>query len=135
MLKKILTLALACGLVCAASGARAFAATQAERDAQRLAKVKAKVHRAGTGDKARVEVKMKDGRRLNGYVGESSENDFVLRDARTDAPTTLAFNDVAEVKRLPPPQTKAQNVAMYVGAGLGAVIIVLCIVAASQGID
>ena len=135
MMKKVLAVALACAVVCASSGAHAFASTQAERDAQRLAKVKAKVHRAGTGDKARVEVKLKDGRWLKGYVGESAENDFVLRDMKTDAPTTLAFNDVAEVKRLPLPQTKAQNTMMYVGAGLGAVIIVLCIVAASQGID
>ncbi|MCA1814809.1 MAG: hypothetical protein LC746_00090 [Acidobacteria bacterium] len=135
MLKRALAVAVACAVVVGSSGARALASTQAEKDAEGLAKVKAKIHRAGTGERARVEVKMKDGRRLKGYVSESGEDDFVLRDARTDAPTTVAFTDVAKVSKMPPPQTKAQDVAMYVGAGLGAVIIVLCIVAASQGID
>ncbi|MDT7604481.1 MAG: hypothetical protein QOF61_2478 [Acidobacteriota bacterium] len=135
MMKKVIAAVLACAVVCAASGAGAFAATQAEKEAERLAKVKAKIHRVGTGDKARVSVKMKDGRRLKGYVGESHEDEFVLRDTKTDAPTTVAFADVAEVKKMPPPMTKAQDTIAYVGAGIGAALIVMLIVAATQGID
>jgi hypothetical protein len=135
MMKKVLAVALACAVVVISSGVGAFAATQAEKDAERLAKVKAKVHRAGTGDRARVSVKMKDGRQLKGYVSESGENDFVLRDTKTDAPTPVAFADVQEVKRMPPPTTRAQDTVAYVGAGIGAVILVVLIVAATQGID
>jgi curli biogenesis system outer membrane secretion channel CsgG len=135
MMKKVIAAALACAVVFAASGAGAFAATQAEKDAERLAKVKTKIHRVGTGEKARVSVKMKDGRKLKGYVGESREDDFVLRDTKTDAATTVAFADVAEVKKMPPPMSKAQDAIAYIGAGIGAVILVTLIVAATQGID
>jgi hypothetical protein len=134
VLKRLSALALACAVV-NASGAVVFAATQAERDAKALAEAKAKIHRAGTGDRARVRVKLKDGREVKGYVAESGEDDFVVRDTKTDAPTTIAFADVSKVNKLPTPMTKAQNTAAYVGAGLGALVIVLMIVAATRGID
>ena len=98
MLKKFLALALACGLVCVASGTRAFAATQADRDAETVANVKAQIARAGTGEAARVTVWLKDGTARKGYVSEKREADFMLRDPKTDAPTTIAYADAARVE-------------------------------------
>lgn len=135
MTKKVSALALACALLNVAGLADAFAATLAGVGAQTVEQARAKIDRAGTGDKARVTVTLKDGTRRKGYVSERREADFVLRDVKTDAATTVAFADVRKVTKYPPPLTRAEQTAEYVGAGLGAVLVVMLIAYAIHPVD
>ncbi len=41
---------------------------------------------------------MKDGSKTKGYVYRAGEDDFIIRDRKTDAPTTIRYADVAKVK-------------------------------------
>ncbi len=70
MFKKYLTLALAVLVVNLSLGASVFADGKADKEARFAEKVKASVARLGTGENARIEVKLKDGAKLKGYVSE-----------------------------------------------------------------
>ncbi|MCA1814808.1 MAG: hypothetical protein LC746_00085 [Acidobacteria bacterium] len=133
MWKRFLALALAGALVCSQGGARAHASTQADRDAATVAKVKAKIARAGTGEAARVTVRLKDGTTREGYVSEAREAEFVLRDAKTDAPTVFAYADVARVEiNRGRPASKQLAIDAGVTAGL---LVFLSLVAVAVGRD
>ena len=135
MMRKTTALILCWALLHAAAAAPAAAAPQVDREAERLASVKRKVLRAGVGEKARVSVKFKDGRQLKGYVAESREDDFVLRDDKTDAPTTIAFSDVSKVEIRRPPATQAQKTMDIIMLGVGVSALVFLAYALSHTTD
>ena len=128
MLKKFVTLALAGALVCAQGGARA--AAQAEKDSQTLAGVKAKIARAGTGETARVTVRLKDGTTRKGYVSEAREAEFVLRDLKNDAPTVIPYADAARVEINRPRPVRKYVLGTF--ATLGALFLISVIVVAAE---
>ena len=130
MLKKVLTAALACLVVAAQAGARTFDDAQGARDAQSSADVRAKLDRAGTGERARVTVWLKDGMKHKGYVSEKRDAEFVLRDRKTDAPEIIAYSNVSAVD-VNRGHSTARNTAIGVGIGAGAVILTLAIIFAS----
>ena len=130
MLKKVLTAALACLVVAVQAGARTFDGAQGTRDAQASADVRAKLDRAGTGEKARVTVWLKDGAKHKGYVSEKRDTEFVLRDRKTDAPTIIAYDNVNKVD-INRGHSTARDTAIGVGIGAGAVILTLAILFAS----
>lgn len=130
-MKKFLTLSLACLLISTQAGTNAFAAGQATSDAQTLERVKVKVSRAGTGEKARVTVKLKDGTKRKGYVSERHDEDFVIRDRKTDAPTTIAYKDVSKVE-INHGHSTARNTTIGVIIGVGAVLTVLAVLVATS---
>lgn len=68
-------------------------------DAERRAeKVKAGVRKLGAGESARVNLKLRDGARLKGYVREAGEDSFVVVDRKTGAATTVSYEQVSQVK-------------------------------------
>jgi hypothetical protein len=94
MSKKMLTLALACLVALAQTGVCAASqATKGDAADTTIEQV-----RAGLGNGARVTVKMKDGTRHRGSVSQRRETEFVLRDPKTGAATTIAYGDVASVE-------------------------------------
>ncbi|HEX8352076.1 MAG TPA: hypothetical protein VF611_04080 [Pyrinomonadaceae bacterium] len=51
------------------------------------------------GTKTRVEVRLQDGTRLKGRIGAAGEDAFTITDSKTGAPRTVAYADVARVKK------------------------------------
>ena len=129
MFRTFLSLLLVGLLVQGVSGAPALAA-QANDNAQATEKVKQKVAKMGTGAKARVSVRMKDGRKLKGFISEAGSNDFTVRDRDSGAPTTLAYTDVAKVEDNRGHSTM-RNLLIGVGIGAGALLATLLIIFAS----
>ncbi|HLL73830.1 MAG TPA: hypothetical protein VK421_00925, partial [Pyrinomonadaceae bacterium] len=86
MFRKLLAVALVALLAVAQPATTALAASS--KNVQ-PADVRAKVDRAGIGEKAKVTVWLTDGRKIKGYVAERREGEFVLRDRKTDVPTTV----------------------------------------------
>jgi len=77
---------------------QAFAAGQnTDRAASKIEKVKRSVAKVGVGSKARATITLNDGSKLKGYVYSAGEEDFVIRDRKTDAPTTIKYADVKSV--------------------------------------
>lgn len=125
MLKKFLALALAGILTQAFGVAPAFAGTQGGKESQSVEQqVRGKIARAGIGEKARVTVWLKDGTKIKGYVSQVEESNFVVRDRKTDAATTVLFNDVAKVDNNRGHST-ARNVAIGVAVGAGTFLVIL----------
>jgi hypothetical protein len=59
---------------------------------------KAQISKLGTGPKARVDVKLRDGTKLTGYVSERQDDYFIVTDAKTGNATKVAYAEVIQVK-------------------------------------
>jgi len=95
-----------------------------------IEKIKAKVAKLGVGEKAKATVILKDGTKKKGYIGQAGDDDFVLRDRKTDSPTTIRYSDVTKVESNKGHST-ARNLALGIGIGAGAFLAVIAIVFAS----
>ena len=128
MIRKLLTAALVALVALAQTNAPALAA--AKKQALPAADVRAKIDRAGIGEKARVTVWLRDGRKVKGYVAERRNEEFVLRDRKTDAPTIIQYADVTKLD-INRGHSTARNTAIGVGIGAGAVLITLAALVAA----
>jgi len=72
--------------------ARAKGATTPEQ-------VKAEVFKRGTGEKAKVKVKLRDGSEVRGYISKTNEDSFELRD-KSGKSVAIAYADVISVRKL-----------------------------------
>ena len=95
-----------------------------------IEKIKAKVAKLGVGEKAKATVILRDGTKKKGYIGQAGDDDFVLRDRKTDSPTTIRYSDVTKVESNKGHST-ARNLAIGIGIGAGAFLAVIAIVFAS----
>ena len=62
-------------------------------------KARTAVQKLGVGPKSRVEVKLQDGTKLKGSVSAAGEDTFTITNSKTGAPRTVAYADVAGVKK------------------------------------
>jgi hypothetical protein len=60
---------------------------------------KARARVESLGNNARVEVKLRDKTKVKGYVSAITADSFTVSDSRTGTTTTLAYNEVDEVKK------------------------------------
>ena len=94
---------------------------QAQPQNSNIDQIKIEVAKLGVGDKARATITTKDGAKVKGYVYRAGDDDFVMRDRKTDAPTTIRYADVARVERNKG-HSLARNMLIGVGIGAGAVV-------------
>lgn len=87
--------------------------------------IKIKVARVGTGEKAQATITTKDGAKTKGYISRVGDEDFVIRDRKTDAPTTIRYADVVKVDRHTGGHSIARNILIGVGIGAGVVVIAI----------
>jgi hypothetical protein len=87
---------------------------------------KVQVAKLGLGEKARATITLKNGTKVKGYVARADENDFVIRDRKTDTPTTISYSDVAKVEKNKGHST-ARNLGLGIGIGVGAFLAVIAI--------
>jgi len=59
--------------------------------------VKKNVSKLGVGSKAKATITLNDGSKVKGYVYSAGDDDFVIRDKKTDTPTTIRYADVKNV--------------------------------------
>src|SRR5215510_13499117 len=92
--------------------------------------IKIKVAKLGVGAKARTTVFLRDGRKIKGYIAQAGDADFVVRDRKTDAATTVRYDEVRKVDSNRGHST-ARNLAIGIGIGAGAFLAILAITLAS----
>ena len=102
------------------------AAQQRNSEGMTVDTVKAKVAKLGVGEKAKATVILKDGTKKKGYIGQTGSDDFILRDRKTDSPTTIRYADVSKVESNRGHST-ARNLAIGIGIGAGAFLTILLI--------
>lgn len=98
----------------------------AGQDATAQDKVKTFVAQRGTGPKAKVTVKLKDNTKLKGYISDAGSDSFTLAHSKSGQVRTLAYSDVAEVKKQGG-LSLAAKIGIGVGIGVGALALAIAI--------
>ena len=104
-----------------APAAQAFGAGQKADKPTPIEKIKIQVAKVGVGEKARATITTRDGAKIKGYVSQAGDDDFVMRDRKTSAPTTIRYADVAKVERNQG-HSIANIVLISIGAGAAIVL-------------
>jgi thymidine kinase len=94
-----------------------------ERESNRHAiQVRAKVQKIGTSVKTRVRVKLHNGRKLEGYIGQIGEDHFyvVRTDSEKGSAAVVAFDDVQTLEKRS--YVTWREVVYRTGMGAGAVL-------------
>ncbi len=124
MLKTYLSYAVAGSLLLGAISLRVIAQ---QGDKQPVTEqLKIKIARLGVGEKAKATITLKDGTKIKGYISRAGDDDFVMRDRKTDAATTIRYADIQKVDSNKGHST-ARNIAIGVGIGVGAFLAVIAI--------
>ncbi len=123
MFRKFISLVLVVSILVAACGASAAQQKATAAGVQeKVEKIRRKVYARGTGERARVTVKLRDGTKIKGYVREATGDHFtVLRtDEQTGAPVRVSYGDVSELKA----RGKGMSTTSKVLIGTGAAVAV-----------
>jgi hypothetical protein len=99
---------------------------QADPQVATVEKVKIKIAKLGLGAKAKATIRLRDGTKTKGYIAQAGEDNFVIRDRKTDAPTTIRYMDVAKVEENRGHST-ARNIGIGVAIGVGAFLAAIAI--------
>jgi len=108
-------------LLLLAPATQIFAAgDKADKQTTPIEKIKLQVAKLGVGEKARATITTKDGAKTKGYVYRAGDDDFEMRDRKTNAPTTIRYVDVAKVD-----DSRGHSVArnVLIIAGIGTAIV------------
>lgn len=97
MTKRILAIVLS-GLLLSLTGFQP-ASAQSAQDDQLTTKARAHVSKLSAGRNDRVEVKLRDNTTLKGRISDAGQETFTLTDAKTGAQQTIAYSEVARVKK------------------------------------
>ena len=88
---------------------------------------RAVIERVGTGPKARVRVTLRDRTELKGYVSSVAADAFSVTDAKTGDARSVAFSDVARVKRSG--GMSGRGWAILGGSAAAAIIVIVVVLA------
>jgi len=82
---------------------------------------KTNIAKLGSGTDAKVQVKLKDGTKLKGYVSQINENSFVVMNEKTGIPTEVPYPNAKQVKG----NNLSTGVIIAIGIGIAVAIILL----------
>ncbi len=119
MFKKLLSFFLVALLINLAGAVPASAASKEEQQARFAEKVKASVLKLGTGEPARVKVKLRDKTKLEGYISVADGDGFTVVDSKTGMATTVAYPQVKSVKG----NNLSTGAKIAIGAGIAAAVL------------
>ena len=119
MFKKLLSLSLVTLLINLACMTPAYAVSKEEKLARFAEKVKASVLKVGTGEAARVKIKLRDKTKLSGYISAADGEGFTVIDSKTGIATTIAYPQVKSVQG----NNLSTGAKIAIGVGIAAAII------------
>ena len=119
MFKKLISLALVASLINLVGMTTVYAASKEEKQARFAEKVKSNVMKLGTGESARVKVKLRDKTKLEGYISNAGEESFTVTNLKTGLATTVAYPDVKSVQG----NNLSTGAKIAIGVGIAAAII------------
>lgn len=69
-----------------------------DKNARFTEKMKTEISKIGTGQDAKVKLKLKDGTKIKGYIMEANEDQFVVMNAKTGQAVPIAYPQVGQAK-------------------------------------
>ena len=119
MFRKLVTLLLV-ALVINLGGVRlAHADSKEEKHARFADKIKANVLKLGSGESARVKVKLRNQPKLEGYISVAGDETFTVTNPKTGAATTVAYAQVKSIQG----NNLSTGAKIAIGVGIAATII------------
>lgn len=85
-------------------------------------RARAVVSKVGTGEKAKVEVRLPDDTKVKGYVSEAGADSFTVTDSQTGAARTFNYADVAQVRKSGGGLSATTKALIWGGVAVGAAI-------------
>jgi hypothetical protein len=132
MFKKLISLALVALLINLAGMTPAYAASKEEKQARFAEKVQASVLKLGTGEAARVKIKLRDKTKLAGYISAADGEGFTVIDSKTGMATTIGYPQVKSVQG----NNLSTGAKIAIGVGIaGAIIFIILWYTTGPGSD
>lgn len=104
-----------------------FTQTKEEKKrAKKIAKIKKGIEKLGTGEDAKIKVKLQDKTKVKGHVKSTGDDDFTIIEKKTGNERTFKYSEIRHVsgKNLP----LGVKIAIGVGIGIAAAIILFEII-------
>lgn len=98
MMKQLISLVLSNALVML-SCTSSFGVSFQGEEAKEIADVKRRIEKLGTRT-VRVEIKLRNNTKRNGYVQQIAEDHLVLSDLKTNTETRIAYTEILKVKEI-----------------------------------
>lgn len=108
-----------------------LAKSKEEKAAEFAAKVKTEIVKLGVGPETRIEIKLRNKTKLNGYITQVSDNSFVIADAKTGTTSEVPYSDVAQAKGKN--LSTGVKIAIGVAIGVGVTFLVIYLVYLAYG--
>lgn len=121
MRKQVLSLMLVALLLHVGSAAPALAKSKAEKEARFAEKVKANILKLGTGESARVQIKLRDKTKLEGYISEAGADSFVVKDVKTGEAMAIPYPQVKQVKG----NNLSTGAKIAIGVGIAVAVVLI----------
>ena len=119
MFKKLLSLSLIALLTNSAGMPPAYASSKEEKHARFADKVKVSVLKLGSGEAARVKVKLRDKTKLEGYISAADAEGFIVTNSKTGMATQVSYPQVKSVKG----NNLSTGAKIAIGVGIAAAVI------------
>ena len=119
MLRKLVTVLLVALMMNLVGARLAYAESKEEKQARFVEKVKANVLKLGTGESARVKVRLRDQTKLEGYISDADPETFTVTNRKTGIATTVAYPQVKSVQG----NNLSTGAKIAIGAGVAAAVI------------
>ena len=129
MFKAVLSLALATLVTTCLVAQPAYGESKGDKESRRAEKIKAGITQLGTGEQARIEVKLTDKTKLKGYVSEATDDHFVVVDAKTGAATSVTYGQVQQARG----NNLSTGAKIAIGVGILAGILAILLILENTG--
>lgn len=123
MSKQLISLLLISLLVNLATARVTCAVAETEKSVRFAEKVRTNIFKLGTGQAARVKVKLRDKTKLEGYISAADEKTFTITDLKTGAATTVNYPQVKSAKG----NNLSTGAKIAIGVGIAAALIIFLI--------
>jgi len=121
MLRIILSCALVIVLAAAPSNLKASTGDgQAQNSSE--AEVKQTIKDIGEGYQSRVNVSLKDGTKLEGYISTIADDYFAVTNPKTGKTNKVAYGDVAKLNKQKPPRSGSRRPLAAIIGGIAIVV-------------
>jgi hypothetical protein len=129
MFRKLLSISIALLLIHCICAQPIQAANNSEKQAKFTQKIRDGITRLGTGQDARVAVKLRDKTKIVGYISEIKQDSFSIADVRTGTSTEVALNNVTQVKG----HNLSTGAKVAIGLGIVAAVLLILLIFENYG--
>ncbi len=119
MFRKLFSLLLVALVINLAGGRIAYAESKEEKQARFAERIKADVQKLGTGESARVKVKLRDQAKLEGYISDAGPQTFTVTNRKTGVATAVTYAQVKSIQG----NNLSTGAKIAIGVGIAATVI------------